>query len=144
MKIDGKHLWIFKVTEHITIQTNILGATFENEWAYLDLMGRLTIKATPDHAFAWDGATPKYSILDVVVGTPDGVMSTDTGKPKTYFGTLAHDVLYQFAPRNIITRTQADGVMLHQMKITKFKLRYVYYFFIRALGWIWWRKNRRY
>ena len=144
MKIDGKHLWIFKVSEPVTIQTNLFGVWFENEWVTLDLMGKLTIKATPDHAFAWDGATPKYSVFDIVVGTPDGVVSTVTGKPKTYFGTLAHDALYQFAPRHKVTRKQADGVMLHQMKLTKFKPRYVYYFFIRALGWVWWHKNRRY
>ena len=144
MKIDGKHLWIFKVSEPVTIHTNLFGVWFENEWVTLDLMGKLTIKATPDHAFAWDGATPKYSVFDIVVGTPDGVVSTVTGKPKTYFGTLAHDALYQFAPRHKVTRKQADGVMLHQMKLTKFKPRYVYYFFIRALGWVWWHKNRRY
>lgn len=144
MKIDGKHLWIFKVSEPVSIQTNLFGVWFENEWVTLDLMGKLTIKATPDHAFAWDGATPKYSVFDIVVGTPDGVVSTVTGKPKTYFGTLAHDALYQFAPRHKVTRKQADGVMLHQMKLTKFKPRYVYYFFIRALGWVWWHKNRRY
>ena len=55
--------------------------------------GRLIIP----REYTWDGCTPKFSILDIfVIGTPDGIKNINTGKPKTYFASLVHDVLYQY------------------------------------------------
>lgn len=143
MKIKGKHFWVFKIDGPVEVQTRILGVEFDNEWLRLIPDGTLTIKATPQHSFCWDGATPKFNVLDIIIGTPDGVVYPDTGKAKTYYGTLLHDALYQFAPRERITRKQADLVMLYEMRKTKFKPRLLYYFTIRMLGWIWWNKKKR-
>ena len=144
MKIGGKNFWVFKISEPITINTLIKDVEFENEWILLLPDGDVTVKASSETPFCWDGATPKFNILDIVIGTPDGVVDMHTGKAKTYYATLLHDALYQFAPRGLVSRKQADKIMLEEMRKTKFKPRLIYYAVIRLLGGLWWNKKRRY
>lgn len=85
--------------------------------------------------YAWDGATPKFSVLDLFwIGTPDGCLWE--GKPKLYYPTLIHDFLLQFRRELNLTRKQCDDRFLEEMERVNFKLRYVYYWAVRIFGWI--------
>jgi hypothetical protein len=144
MKIDGKNRWLFKL-DHNTFynQDVIIGVSFENERLKISSDGEIMIKASRTQPFTWDGNTPKWNILDIVVGTPDGVVHTLSGLRKTQRASLLHDALYQFAPRDFVTRSQADKLSLLEMKKTKFKLARLYWVFVRLFGWFWWNKNSR-
>ncbi len=106
----------------------------------IDRDGKLTVKK----GYAWNGCSPKIRLFDLQIGTPDGVVHKDTGKPKTYYATCIHDSLYQFmqeiAP---ISRADVDRMFLELMKDTKFIFAHVYWFFVRLLGWIVWRTRKR-
>jgi hypothetical protein len=152
MKINGKNTWIFLIERNQSIKTNrITGVYHDSTRLKIEPLGEtmtaVVIKASAEYRgpgpFAWDGCTPKWSILDIVVGTPDGVISPETERPKTYYGSLVHDALYQFAPRNLVTRKQADLIMLDEMTATGFFWRHVYYAFIRVFGGYWWKKHAR-
>lgn len=85
--------------------------------------------------YAWDGATPKFSILDLFwIGIPDGCLWE--GKSKLYYPTLIHDFLLQFREELGLTRKECDDRFLEEMKRVNFKLRYVYYWSVRIFGWI--------
>jgi hypothetical protein len=71
MKINGKHFWVFKIEEPVTIKTNIKGSHFDNSWLLLEPDGKVTVKASAARPFCWDGATPKLNFLDIVFGTPE-------------------------------------------------------------------------
>lgn len=98
--------------------------------------GTVTVKA----GYAWDGCTPKFSFLDLlVVGTPDGIHSDRTGKPKAYHASLVHDALYQFLPdlppgKPLYTRKQADEVFLEILEDAEFVPRKFYYAAVRLFG----------
>ena len=87
--------------------------------------------------YAWDGCTPKTCFLDVVIGTPDGVVYVGTGRPKTYYASLVHDALYQFLPDGLpLTRVQVDRCFLQLMTESQFAPRHLYYWAVRAFGWL--------
>ncbi|MBU8922604.1 MAG: DUF1353 domain-containing protein [Bacteroidales bacterium] len=106
----------------------------------IDKDGTLTVKK----GYAWNGCSPKLCLFDIVIGTPDGVVHRDTGKPKTYYATCIHDALYQFmqeiAP---LTRTDTDRIFLELMVESKFRFAYIYWFFVRIFGRIFWRTKKK-
>ena len=144
MRIDGKNRWLFRL-EHNTFynQDIIKEVRFENERLRIMPNGEIMIKASKVSPFTWDGNTPKWAIMDIVVGTPDGVVHTLTGLRKTQRASLLHDALYQFAPREFVTRKQADKLSLLEMQKTKFKLAKLYWVFVRMFGGFWWNRNSR-
>ena len=87
--------------------------------------------------YSWDGCSPKISIFDLFLfGTPDGIIHYNTRKPKTYYASLIHDVLYQFLddPRMPYSRGDMDKFFLDLMRETKFIPRFLYYIFVRLIG----------
>lgn len=93
--------------------------------------GRAVVKAH----YAWDGCTPKFAVLDIVVGTPDGIPNEITRRPKAYYASLVHDVLYQFLDADLpLSRAQADRVFLGLLERDAFAPRWVYYAAVRAFG----------
>jgi len=114
---------------------------FDRDWAFQDKRGRTRLVITSDgvitvtRGYAWDGCTPKFCLLDIVVGTPDGVVYLGSGFPKTYYASLIHDVLYQFLPDGLpLTRAQADRCFLLLMTESEFALRRLYYAAVRVFG----------
>jgi hypothetical protein len=92
--------------------------------------------------YAWDGCSPKFQMLDLIFGTPDGAVSENTGKAATYFASMVHDVLYQFHEefKGKISRKQVDRIFLDEMEKEHFMPARMYYMMVRALGWMYWRK----
>ena len=85
--------------------------------------------------YAWDGCTPKFCLLDVLLGVPDGAVDSRTGKVKTYYASLVHDALYQFLDVGLpYNRKDADDFFLCLMEETGFILRQIYYRAVRLFG----------
>jgi len=95
--------------------------------------GRITIT----RGYSWNGCSPKFCILDLMIGTPDGVVHECTGRPKTYHASLVHDALYQFLPEGLpLKRRHADRFFLQLMVESEFLPRWIYWTVVRLLGWI--------
>lgn len=110
-------------------------------YAFLDKEGRRRLEIHPNGdlrvlaRYAWDGCTPKFSIFDILVGTPDGVPNERTKKPKTYYASLVHDVLYQFLEINpSVPKAKADKIFLELLYRDGFAPRHIYYFFVSIFG----------
>ncbi len=128
---DKRSVWIFKLKEDYTRTTDFTGHTFEAEWLRIDADGLVTILKD----YAWNGASPKFSLLDLaVVGTPDGIIDIESCKPRTYFATLVHDALYQYYPWHRISRQAIDELFLAMLKEKRFKLARLYYVAVRLFG----------
>jgi hypothetical protein len=113
------------------------GCAFEdrdgNRWLEINAEGKPKILKK----YAWDGCTPKFAIWDIVIGTPDGIPHEQTLRPKAYFASLVHDVLYQFLDAGLpIKRRVADQHFLHFLKQDQFAPRWVYYVAVRMFGWL--------
>lgn len=93
--------------------------------------GRAVVKS----GYAWDGCTPKFSVFDIVLGIPDGIPHSTTRKPKAYYASLLHDVLYQFLDAGSpISRAEADQVFLGILARDAFAPRWIYYAAVRLFG----------
>jgi Protein of unknown function (DUF1353) len=143
MKYKSKTFWLFVTHEDERVMSDIEGISFDNQLLKIDPGGELLIKGThiwPNgkSGYAWDGCSPKRSFIDIVWGTPDGTISAATEKPKTYYASMFHDVLYQIGKESGVTRSQADKLFLQLMKKEQFAPRYLYYLAVRAAGWLWW------
>ncbi|MCC6658851.1 MAG: DUF1353 domain-containing protein [Rhodocyclaceae bacterium] len=134
--------WIFLLEQDYTYSLGRhLPADWREGWAFADSSGRRRLEIHPNGdavvlaGYAWDGCTPKYSLADIVLGTPDGVPSEITKKPKTYYASLLHDVLYQFLDAGLpLSRRQADAVFLEIMQRDRFAPRRVYHAAVRMFG----------
>ena len=120
---------------------NHLPTGWDKSYAFFDRKGkcRLEIHSNGDarvlSGYAWDGCTPKFSIFDILVGTPDGVPNERTKKPKTYYASLVHDVLYQFLEINPdVPKAAADKIFLELLARDGFAPRYIYYIAVSAFG----------
>jgi hypothetical protein len=134
------------------------GRSFAEDCAFEDSSGtrRLEIRKNGEikvlAGYAWDGCTPKFSLWDICVGTPDGVPNALTKKPKAYYASLLHDALYQFSiqglPAPIDRRKEIDRIFLELLERDLFAPRLVYYWAIRIFGGLFFhgytRHKRRY
>lgn len=109
--------------------------------AFIDRQGHRRLEIHPNGDarvlanYAWDGCTPKFSLFDIVFGIPDGIPNQVTKKPKAYYASLMHDVLYQFLDANLpLSREQADRVFLEILTRDRFAPRPIYYAAVRAFG----------
>jgi hypothetical protein len=132
--------WLFRLEQGFSWQSPY---RLTRDWAFQDGEGRTRLVISAEGVisvlagYAWDGCTPKTCFLDLVVGTPDGVVYLGTGRPKTYYASLVHDALYQFLPAGLpLTRAQADRCFLLLMTESEFAPRRVYYWAVRAFGWL--------
>jgi len=106
----------------------------------VETSGRITVM----RGYSWNGCSPKFCLLDILIGTPDGVVNADTGKPKTYYASLVHDALYQFLLLDEgLKRRHADRFFLRLMGEASFAPRYVYWLAVRTFGWLVWLGKKR-
>ena len=121
--------WLYRLDHPVTWRS---GHPFPHDMAFNDLSGIRRLEITSDGAitvlagYAWDGCTPKFNFFDVLFGTPDGVVDTRTGRPKTYYASLYHDALYQFL---------GTGLPLRRVTIDRFfRPRSLYFAAVRLFG----------
>lgn len=112
--------------------TGIKGRKFKNDWIDIKENGVMIISK----GYAWNGCSPKYQAFDLMFGTLDGAIDQRTFKPITYFASMLHDALYQFKNDVPISRKEADLLFLIELQEKKFMWSNVYYFFVRAFGWM--------
>ncbi len=128
---DKHSVWIFKLDEEYVLHSPIMGHHFVGEWLRIEPDGKITIPRN----YAWNGCSPKFNILDVcILGTPDGNIDVETGKPKTYHASLVHDALYQYYKWHDISRAEIDILFLQMMRERLFKPAKIYYCAVRLFG----------
>jgi len=132
--------YIYCIKEDYRYQSSIKGREFENKWLKIDKDGTIIVKGSNYKGYAWDGCSPKLKIKDLYLGTMEAVLNPNTGKSKTYYASLIHDILYQFSNdiKSFIARKEVDREFYTILKRDKFAFAYIYYFVVRALGWIFW------
>ena len=128
-----KGIYKYVTHEDLLYKNTDIKLSFNNEWLHISENGDIVVKGTNGKGYAWDGCTPKFNIFDLfLVGTPDGRTIVNTGKPITYYASLIHDILCQYAKDIGIKRKQADKVFL--VYLGDFNLRYLYYVAVRIFG----------
>ena len=139
--------WLFVIDEDYSWQSGL--AIPENADFYdksgvkrLEIRQNGEIKVLKD--YAWDGCTPKFCILDLVLGVPDGIVHERTKRPKTYYASLVHDALYQFLDDDMpLSREDADHCFLRLMQASDFALSGLYYWAVRCFGEVFRRTAKR-
>ena len=148
--------WIFVLDEDCSFNVKShLPSDFTTGCAFEDRSGRRRLEIHPDGTakviahYAWDGCTPKCALWDIVLGTPDGVPNNKTKKPKAYYASLIHDVLYQFLDAGLpISRADADRIFLDLLTRDGFGPRWIYFVAVRVFGGIFrlftrWKRSYR-
>jgi len=138
--------WLYRAEASFTWDS---GIAVPADQVFLDSAGKVRLiiettgRMTVTRGYAWNGCSPKVCFLDLLLGTPDGVVYAATGRPKTYFASMVHDALYQFLRAGSpITRSQADRCFLRLMAVSEFSPRHIYWLAVRALGWLVWHGKR--
>ena len=134
--------WVFLLeVDYVYNLRRHLPSSWNEGCAFADRKGHRRLEIHPNGdarivaGYAWDGCTPKFSLFDIVFGIPDGVPNQVTKKPKAYYASLMHDVLYQFLDANLpLSRAQADRIFLEILTRDRFAPRPIYYAAVRALG----------
>lgn len=135
--------WIFELSADYEYNIRAhLPADFSQACAFVDKDGHRRLEIDADGTarvlagYAWDGCTPKLFLCDLVIGTPDGVPNAVTRKPKAYYASLLHDVLYQFLWSGDlpVTRAAADRIFLDILTRDDFAPRRLYYLAVRLFG----------
>jgi len=127
-----KSVYLYKTDTQQVLQTWLRPAKeVKTRWMTLEKTGALLISKD----YAWNGSTPSVSVLDwFIIGTPDGIIDYQTGKPKLYYPTLVHDALTQFYKELDavgISTKDIDGEFYRLMRIEKFSLSWLYYKVVR-------------
>lgn len=127
-----KKVYKFVIDKPVEIYTNLYDREFENDWLLIQ-DGIIRIKASNKNPYAWDGCSPKWEKVDLLIGTPDGRLDWNTLEPITYYASMIHGVLCQFinSPRFPISRKEADIIFRELLKIAEFKLSKIYYYAVR-------------
>ena len=135
--------WVYRAEKSFVWDSAL---TIGEDRVFLDANGKVrmiietTGRITVTRGYSWNGCSPKFCVLDILLGTPDGVVHKDTGRPKTYFASMVHDALYQFLKADSpITRQQADNCFFRLMEDSDFLPRYLYWLAVRAFGGLVWK-----
>jgi hypothetical protein len=127
----NKHPWLFKLTHDYSWDASDFiepETTFVNPW--LSIRNSVI---TVSKGYAWEGCSPKLSILDLwVLGIPDGRLHH--GLPITYHASLVHDALTQFRATLPITHQQATAIFDAMLKECDFACRNLYVLAVKLFG----------
>lgn len=148
--------WVYLLAEDYPYNVRPhLPNEFPTGCAFEDKDGQRRLEIHPDGTlkvlaeYAWDGCTPKFALWDILFGIPDGVTHAATTKPKTYYASLVHDVLYQFLDLGLpISRRAADRIFLELLTRDHFGPRWIYFAAVRVFGGIFhlftrWKRSYR-
>lgn len=127
--------------------TNITGIEYHHKdgWFSIHPDGKFEIRASLGKGYAWDGCTPKWELLDLIVGTPDGRLDYLTEEPITYYASMVHDILYQFKDEIPVSRNTADKLFHIIMKQADYWWRGLYFAIVSLFGGIYggWKSNEK-
>ena len=130
--------WLYRIDANYTWTSPFKQ---DADYAFFDARGRLRLlierngAITVTHDYTWNGCSPKFHVLDLLFGTPEGVVNARTGQRKTYYASLVHDALYQFLADDLpLTRAQADRCFLALLRESAFLLAPLYWGFVRLFG----------
>jgi hypothetical protein len=85
--------------------------------------------------YCWNGCSPKVCVLDLLIGTPEGVVHVRSGRPKTAPASMVHDAMYQFLSAGLpLTRAQADRAFLDLLREYDFLYARIYWIAVRLFG----------
>lgn len=134
--------WLYKLDASYTWDS---GHPIPEDLVFRDKDGmvRLVIEKsgeiTVTRDYAWNGASPKICLADLMLGTPEGVVFKDTGRPKTYYASLVHDALYQFLRDGLpLKRYHADAFFRRLLQESDFAPAWLYWLAVRLFGWLFW------
>jgi len=131
----GNFPYIFKLDKDYVCETETgwgPDKAFDSKWLHISEEGVITVKAG-DTGYAWDGCTPKWSFLNlVIIGAPDGHIDYRTMKPFTYYASLVHDALYQYLDSVPVKKSEIDRLFF--VMLGDFKLRWPYYILVRLFS----------
>jgi hypothetical protein len=148
----------WKLGTDVTVNVPVRGVTHDDKHMAITDAGSLTVK----DGYAWNGCSPKVSIVGMVFGTPEGVFPDKTEKdlitdalsalnydglewhePRTYWASLVHDSLYQLSELHAanMSRRTADVVFLDLLKACRFPRARLYYLAVRIFGGLFWGDN---
>jgi len=133
-------VYVYCIKEDYVYKSSIKGREFENKWFRLEKDGTIVIMGSNKEGYAWDGCSVKLKMRDVHFGTPEAVLNLSTGKSKTYYASLIHDVFYQFSKdiKSFIVRKEIDREFYLILKRDNFRFAGLYYRVVRLLGWLFW------
>ena len=138
--------WVYRLERSFSWES---GLDFRKDWAFKDKEGKVRLilerggRISVTRGYAWNGCSPKFCVFHILIGTPDGVVDSCTGRPKTYYASLVHDAMYQFVPVGLpLTRFEADRCFLRLMEATEFRPRLLYFWAVWLFGGIVWRAKR--
>lgn len=121
---------VYRLEQDYLRRTDIRGLMYDSVYVRLHREGWLLIRA----GYAWNGCSPKYDVLGMVLGTPEGTVNA-RGVPRTYYPSLVHDAFYQMSshlPR--LRRKDVDRLFLDMLRQEGFGAALLYYWVVRLFG----------
>jgi len=136
-------VYVYCIKEDYRHKTSITGRKFENEWFKLEPDGTVTVKGSHGQGYAWDGCSCKLKLKDMYFGTPEAVLNYDTGRSKTFYASMIHDLFYQFSKdiKHLIKRKEVDREFRSILQRDDFAAFKGYYCAVRLFGWFWWGRR---
>ena len=133
--------YIFKSEKDYQFKSKEVRTKPKEDLEFPDQDGEIRLKIATDgtitvkEGYAWDGCSPKFNILDLFwVGTPDGAINEN--KPVTYYASLVHDALGQFAkkePEKMPFNREERDLIFKEM-LEGFFFQWLYYLAVRIFG----------
>lgn len=112
---------------------SLRGYEYDGRYIRLERGGKLYVS----RGYRWNGCSPKFAVLGMVLGTPEGVLGFH-GYALTYYPSLVHDVLYQVGKEMGLDRREVDGIFLVMLGEEGFGMRWVYWVVVRVWGGFAW------
>jgi hypothetical protein len=137
----SKKRWLFQLEKDYSFKSEKVSIKLKEDLEFCDKCHKLWLEIKEDgtitvkEGYAWDGCSPKFNILDLFwVGIPDGAI--DENKPITYYASLVHDALGQFAkkePEKMPFNRQERDLIFKEM-LEDFTFQGLYYMALRIFG----------
>jgi hypothetical protein len=132
--------WLYRLDANFSWAS---GHPIDADRVFFDREGKLRLiierdgRITVTRGYAWNGCSPKVCVFDLLLGTPEGAVHRDTGRPKTYHASLVHDALYQFLAADAqLTRRDADAMFRQLLREADFAPASIYWLAVRLFGWL--------
>jgi hypothetical protein len=133
---DRDRPWIFQIKENFQYKSNITGHEFNSKWLRLEKDGTITVKASQERPYAWDGCSYKIVIgrNQFIFGSPDGYQDIHMDLPITGKASLVHDAFYQYLHVIPVKKAEVDKLFRDMLKEAGFALWPIYYIAVKYLG----------